>query len=112
MLKNKYLFWGFIAIFYFSCIGESAAMLSDPIDTCWYIVRKDGKKARFTYGKTFCDKNDIAFYYTRSSNFKKKKKKEDFEHQIAISNISQIKKTVWAQFFIKIVRIKPFHKGN
>jgi hypothetical protein len=99
ILKNKYLFWGIIALFFISDINTATAMYADPIDTCWYIVRKDGKKARFTYGKIFCDKNDTALYYTRSSSFKKKKKKEDFEHQIPLSNVSQIKNCMGAVFY-------------
>jgi hypothetical protein len=86
-------------LFFISDISTATAMYADPIDTCWYIVRKDGKKARFTYGKIFCDKNDTALYYTRSSNFKKKKKKEDFEHQIFLSNVSQIKNCMGAVFY-------------
>ena len=99
ILKNKYLFWGIIAFFYISDISASTTMRTDPIDTCWYIVRKDGKKARCTYGKVFCDNNDTAFYYTRSSNFKKKKKKEDFDFQIPLSNVSQIKNCMGAVLY-------------
>ena len=97
MKKNKYIFL-FLFAFYFMGITDALAV-SDPIDTCWYIVRKDGKQARCTYGKTFFDKNDTAFYYTRSSNFKKKKKKEDFEFQIPLSNVSQIKNCMGAVWY-------------